>query len=187
VEDITRRGGTTFNTLGTPSGTQSARARAATTGRAASSAAMEQSLQAVREISISAEVAGHLQTPVLHLSGNDIALVNTAATAGIGIGIVFSPRDESGTVLVTANRVMTSDLRTSAAAILFPAIAAVTGNVLVQSGTKSATTAAAFVLLAEASARLEVMANVIHANAVILPARSNSGATTSWNFVNTVS
>ena len=48
--------------------------------------------------------------------------------------VVLSPRDESGTVLLTANRVITADTRTIAAGVLFPAAEAVTGNIFVQVG-----------------------------------------------------
>jgi hypothetical protein len=173
VEDTVRRGGATFNSLAGVSANQTASAAPAAGARAAAAAAAvaDQSLQAVREISIAAEVAGHLQTAVLHLSGNDVTLTTTATTPGIGIGIVFSPRDEAGTVLLTANRVTTPNLGTTAAAILFPTIAAVTGNVFIQGLAKSDPIAPGFVMLAERISAVEVMANAIFASAIILPGR----------------
>jgi hypothetical protein len=186
VEDMVRRGGATFNSLAGASANQTASAAPAAGARAAAPAVADPSLQAVREISIAAEVAGHLQTAVLHLSGNDVTLTTTATTPGIGIGIVFSPRDEAGTVLLTANRVTTPNLGTTAAAILFPTIAAVTGNVFIQGLTKSDPIAPGFVMLAERISAVEVMANAIFASAIILPERNATAPTPSWNFVNTV-
>jgi hypothetical protein len=158
---------------------------AAATDTARVSETSLQQLKVVNDIAIAAELQGYIQRPVLHVAGNDIALVSAGTTPGVGIAIVFSPRDESGTVLLTANRVTTPDTSTMAAALLFPTIAAVTGNVLVQSGSETNAVAPCFGLLAEA-AEFEVMANVIHATAIVLPARSNAAATTSWNFLNTV-
>jgi hypothetical protein len=190
VEDVTTRGSAAWNTFArashTPSPTKASAAAPTEAASASAPVVTDQSLQTVREISIAAEVAGHLQTPVLHLSGNDVTLVNTETTPGIGIGIVFSPRDESGTVLLTANRVTAPNLGTSAAAILFPAIAAVTGNVFVQASAKIATVAAAFTLLAQQTSEIEVAANVIHTSAIVFPARSNTGPAANWNFLNTV-
>jgi len=110
----------------------------------------------------------------------------TTTVPGIGIAVVLSPRDESGTVLLTANRVLTADARTIAAALLYPAVAAVTGNAFVQTGAGTQGAAPAFVSIAEPIARIEVMANVIIDGALIVPARATSAPATSWNFLNTV-
>jgi hypothetical protein len=186
VEDIVTRGQAAYQALATP-----AQGAATTSGAAAAApvhqtVTINQALQSIRDVSVAAEIVGFTQTPVLHLSGNDITLASTAGTPGIGIGIVFSPRDESGTVLLTANRVTTPDVGTSAAAVLFPAVATVTGNAFIQAKKEAQTAAPALVFLAERLAVFEVAANVIFANAIILPARSNPGATTAWNFLNTV-
>ena len=151
------------------------------------------SLDVVREISLAAAAAGGALAPILHISGNDVGLASVGlvladgspALPGIGIAVVLSPDDESGTVLLTANRVLTADPRTTAASVLYPAAAAVTGNVLMQTGAQPQGLVPAFLLFAEQGAAFEVMANVIVANALIFPARSTSAPTNSWNFLNT--
>ncbi|MGA3398930.1 MAG: DUF6519 domain-containing protein [Acetobacteraceae bacterium] len=149
---------------------------------------MTNALNLVRDVSIAAELVGTTLTPVLHLAGNDVTLVATGATPGVGIAVVLSPRDAAfGMVLLTANRVVTADANTEAAAILFPTAAAVTGNVLLQTGaTTTKATVPAFMLAAETTAKIEVAANVIHTTASIAPARASLPATTTWNFLNTV-
>jgi hypothetical protein len=104
----------------------------------------------------------------------------------VGIAVVLSPGAGGGTVLMTANRVVTADTRTEAAAILFPTVAAVTGNVFLQTGELTQPVIPAFMLTAEAGAMIEATANVIHFAALVAPARSNAAATTTWNFLNTV-
>jgi hypothetical protein len=104
----------------------------------------------------------------------------------VGIAVVLSPGAGGGTVLMTANRVVTPDTRTEAAAIMFPTVAAVTGNVFQQTGAISQPVIPAFMLTAEAAAQIEATANVVHFAALIAPARSNAAATTTWNFLNTV-
>jgi len=186
AQDIATRGSAAWSALVTSSGTQPAgTAPAAAAPVAAAAETTMQSLQMVNEISIAAEVAGYIQTPVLHIAGNDVTLASTGTTPGVGIGIVFSPRDESGTVLLTANRVTTQDTGTAAAAILFPTIAAVTGNVLIQTGSTTGTVAPSFALLAERTAAIEVTANVIHASAIVFPPRNNTAPVTNWNILNT--
>jgi len=145
------------------------------------------SLANLQEIAISAEVADTVVPPVLHISGNDVSLaaVDAKLMPGVGIATVFSPRDESGTVLLTGNRVVTADVRTSAGAVLFPTAAAVTGNMFMQTGDARAQ-AAAFVSLSEFTAPVEVIGNVIVTTSLIVPARTGAAATTSWDFLNTV-
>jgi hypothetical protein len=143
------------------------------------------SLTLVQDVAVAAEVAGTKLTPVLHIAGNDVALAATGAAPGVGVAVVLSPRDNlGGTVLMTANRVVTADARTEAGAILYPAVAAVTGNVFLQTGDSPRPPIPGFMLLAEATARIEVMANVVHSPAVIAPARTQL-PTTSWAFLNT--
>jgi hypothetical protein len=148
--------------------------------------AMQQALILVQNVGIDAEIVGYTQRPVLHIAGNDITLVATGTTPGIGIGVVFSPRDEAGTLLLTANRVMTADSQTVAAGVLFPAVAAVTGNVLIQNGAQTDTSAPALGVVSERTALVEVVANVVHAKATVVPPRATSAPTSSWNFLNTV-
>ena len=149
---------------------------------------MTNALNLVRDVSIAAEIVATTLIPVLHVAGNDVTLVATGTTPGIGIAVVLSPRDDSyGVVLMTANRVVTADARTEAAALLFPTTAAVTGNVLLQTGaTGDGYVVPALMMAGEQAAKIEVAANVIHASAAIAPARASVPATTSWNFLNTV-
>ncbi len=150
--------------------------------------AMTNALNLVRDVSVAAEVLGTTLTPVLHISGNDVALIATGTTPGVGIAMVLSPRDNAfGVVLMTANRVVTADPITEAAAMLFPTTAAVTGNVFIQAGAiTDRRTVPAFMLIGETAARIEVAANIIHTTSAIVPARANTAPTTTWNFLNTV-
>ena len=210
LQDITARGTDAWTTLAQPadapsaveaapapssaiSGTANAAAAAATPPITQElSDAIGKSLDMVQEIAIAAEVAGGEKVPVLHISGNDVTLTSTdvasgkalATLPGIGISVVFSPRDQAATVLLTANRVLTGDIHTTAAAILWPATAAVTGNIFMQP--RRDTPVRAFVLNANRGADIEVMANVIVSGAQILPARPTVPPTASWNFFNTV-
>jgi hypothetical protein len=143
-------------------------------------------LDMVRDTSIAAEIAGTRLAPVLHIAGNDVSLIATGTTPGVGIAVVLAPRDDAtGMVLMTANRVVTADTRTEAAAILFPVVAAVTGNVFLQTGDATKPLIPGFMLVAEGMAKIEVTANVIHNAAAILPARANPAATNTWAFLNT--
>jgi len=207
LQDITARGAEAWRALAASAATQPGGAPApagpqpATGAGAAAAAApiarelsetIAKSLDMVQEIAITAEAAVAIKAaPVRHISGNDVSLASIEANAtttvpGIGIAVVLSPRDESGTVLLTANRVLTADARTIAAALLYPAVAAVTGNAFVQTGAGTQGAAPAFVSIAEPIARIEVMANVIIDGALIVPARATSAPATSWNFLNTV-
>jgi hypothetical protein len=97
--------------------------------------AISLALDAVQQISLAAELSAAIPIqPVVHLSGNDVTLValDPKLTAGVGIAVIFSPREESGTVLMTANRVLAPDTRTVAGAVFYPAAAAVTGNIFAQ-------------------------------------------------------
>lgn len=195
LQNVTTRGTATWRSLTMTSdvtpqaATQSAATQPAGTQQPAGAALdinMTNALNLVRDVSISAEIVGTTLVPVLHVSGNDVTLIGTGTTPGVGIAVVLSPRDnESGMVLMTANRVVTADTNTEAAAILFPTTAAVTGNVFLQTGSAKAAVPA-FMLAAEAVAKIEVTANVIHTGAAIFPARANAAPTTSWNFLNTV-
>jgi hypothetical protein len=189
LRDLTTRGTTTFRGL-IPALTGAQQTVTPVTGAAAAAPAIDTNLIAaldqVRDMSIAAELAGVTLAPVLHLSGNDVALIATQTTPGVGIAVVLSPGAGGGTVLMTANRVVTADSRTEAAALLFPTVAAVTGNVFLQTGAISQPVIPAFMLTAEAAAQIEATANVIHFAALIAPARSNAAATTTWNFLNTV-
>jgi hypothetical protein len=192
LQDITNRGTAAWRALALPPDTPST----GTPIAQGLSDTLVKSLDVVREISLAAAAAGAALAPILHISGNDVGLASAGlvladgspALPGIGIAVVLSPRDESGTVLLTANRVLTADPQTRAAALLYPAAAAVTGNVLMQTGAQAQGSVPAFLLFAEQGAAFEVMANVIVANALIHPlARSTSAPTTSWNFLNTTS
>jgi hypothetical protein len=191
--DLTTRGAATFRSL-IPAITSAQQTAAPATGAAAAAPAaapaidanLNNALNQVRDMSIAAELAGVTLVPVLHLTGNDVALIATQTTPGVGIAVVLSPGSGGGTVLMTANRVVTPDTRTEAAAILFPTVAAVTGNVFLQTGDLTQPVIPAFMLAAEAAAMIEATANVIHFAALVAPARSNAAATTTWNFLNTV-
>ena len=187
--DLTVRGASTFSGL-IPAMANAQQTGASVTGAAAAAPAIDanlnMALNQVRDMSIAAELAGVTLTPVLHLTGNDVALIATQTTPGVGIAVVLSPGTGGGTVLMTANRVVTADTRTEAAAILFPTVAAVTGNVFLQTGDLTQPVIPAFMLTAEAGAMIEATANVIHFAALVAPARSNAAATTTWNFLNTV-
>jgi hypothetical protein len=202
VGDITTRGASSWDTLSryvgdaanaAPAAAQTGAAQTGATVDAAPAAAvgsvdqtMQAALNTVRDVSIDAEINGYTQTPVLHISGNDITLVGTQTTPGIGIGVVFSPNDEEGTVLLTANRVTTADTRTMAAGLLYPSAAAVTGNVLLQIGERAESSVAALGVVAEKNAELEVTANIVHFRTTLFPPRANSSGTTTWDFLNTV-
>lgn len=193
LRDVATRGAATFRSL-IPSVTSAQQTAAPATGTAPAAPAaapaidanLNTALNQVRDMSIAAELAGVTLLPVLHLSGNDVALIATQTTPGVGIAVVLSPGGGGGTVLMTANRVVTPDTRTEAAAILFPTVAAVTGNVFLQTGEISQPVIPALMLAAEAAAQIEATANVIHFAALVAPARSNAAATTTWNFLNTV-
>jgi hypothetical protein len=185
--DLATRGAATFRSL-IPAMASAQQSAAPATGAAAPAidANLNNALNQVRDMSIAAELAGVTLLPILHLSGNDVALIATQTTPGVGIAVVLSPGAGGGTVLMTANRVVTADTRTEAAAILFPTVAAVTGNVFLQTGELTQPVIPAFMLTAEAGAMIEATANVIHFAALVAPARSNAAATTTWNFLNTV-
>jgi hypothetical protein len=206
VEDITARGTQAWDALAAsasaPPAGEAADAASAASERAANAAGrgasgftkelsdqIVESLGTVQEIALAAELAAKEMTPVLHISGNDVTLVSTEAAAmpGIGIAVVLSPNDQTGTVVMAANRVLTADVRTIAAATLFPAAAAVTGNTFMQPAANAGNPAPAFLSFAQASAKVEVMANVIVTASLILPARAGPPpSATSWNFLNTV-
>ncbi|HET7882636.1 MAG TPA: DUF6519 domain-containing protein [Acetobacteraceae bacterium] len=147
--------------------------------------AMLQAIASVRDVAIQAAVVGITQLPGLHISGNDVVLGVTGGTAGLGIGAVFQPGDATTTVLVSGNRVVTADLRTAAAALLYPAAATVNGNMFVQRGGGDGR-GPALLVLTEESAKVAVTGNVVHVSDLILPARGNAGLATNWNFLNTV-
>jgi hypothetical protein len=208
LSELTTRGAQIWTALNASSTTRTTRARTTQGGGAetpkAQAAAftytpiakdmadkIKVSLATLQGIAIAAEMSDTVVPPVLHISGNDVSLAAVDATLapGIGIAAIFSPRDENGTVLLCANRVLTADPRTTAAAVLFPTAEAVTGNVFMQptgEGAKERTQSPAFVSLAEASVPVEVMGNVIVVASFILPVRASSAATTSWDFLNTV-
>jgi hypothetical protein len=146
-------------------------------------------LDAVQQISFAAELAAAITIqPVMHVSGNDVTLaaVDPNVAAGVGIAVIFSPRDASGAVLMTANRVFTADTRTVAGAVFYPATAAVTGNVFVQVGGVFAPPAPALDMLSEPGAHVEAMANVVVTTALIVPARTSPAPSPDWSFLNTV-
>jgi hypothetical protein len=159
---------------------------------------LAKSLDTVQDISIAATIVSGTNVPVLHISGNDVRLVSTVQAAagaatgattavpGVGIGIVLPAREVAGAVLLTANRVVTADARTTAAGVLFPATAAVTGNLFIETGAEKGSPPA-FALVAERTAAIEVAANVSIASELIFPPRSTAAAATSWDFLNTVS
>ena len=163
----------------------------ATTGATAAPAAdpkLSAELDAVRAVSVDAEINGETLAPVLHIAGNDVSLIATGGTAGVGIAVLFSISNVSHTALMTANRVLVPDTNTVAGAVVVPNFAAVTGNVFLQPAAVAGTAGPtpAFVMLGAATAHIEVSANVIVNTAAVLPARSTAAATTSWPFLNTI-
>lgn len=168
-----------------PAGTADTTAPASTIPIDVFSAALE----TVQQISLAAELAAAITIqPVMHVSGNDVTLaaVDPNIASGVGIAVIFSPRDASGTVLMTANRVFTADIRTVAGAVFYPAIAAVTGNVFVQIGGVFAPPTPALDMLSEPGTRVEAMANVIVTTALIVPARTSPAPSPDWSFLNAV-
>ncbi len=187
LTDVATRGTTAYRNIISMAG---AAQPAATQPQAAAAAVIDanltHALNAVRDVSLASEIAGVTLKPVLHLAGNDVTLIPTQGTPGVGIGIVFAARKDAGTVLLSANRVITADVKTEAAGILFPTVAAVTGNVFMQTGSAGQAGAVPGFMLVAESGEIEVTGNVIHAGATIAPARSNPAPTNTWNFLNTV-
>ena len=208
LQDVATRGAAAWDAIVSPPGAAGAEAAQAGT-RAASVAPgdaattttgaalitkeaadnMLASLDTLNEIAITAELAAVDVVPVLHVSGNDVSLAaapQTQQSPPAGIQVILSPGNQSSTVLMTANRVLTADGRSSAASLAFPVAAAVTGNVFMQTGVEFKPFAPAFSAQTDPGAPIEVMANVIHIHAKIVPARTVTAPTTDWNFLNTV-
>jgi hypothetical protein len=173
---VTGPGGTTGPTAPAPTAPTDALARA---------------LDALQQISLAAELSlGDQIQPVVHICGNDVSLAPVAdqqSADGPGIAVIFSPKEASGTVLITANRVLTGDARAVAGAVWYPAIAAVTGNVFAQTGGDvfGRTAIPAFEMLSN-DAHVEAMANVIIGRAMITPARTAPAPSPDWSFLNAV-
>ena len=150
-------------------------------------------LDTISAVGVAVELGATVLVPVLELRDNDVVLAPTGGAPGIGIGVLFSPRDDISTVMLTSNRVLTPDINTTAAALLFPNVTAVTGNVFLQSGTQPPPTAVggpqhapALVVLAQQASLFEVVGNLARYGAVLLPARATTAAATSWDFLNAV-
>jgi Family of unknown function (DUF6519) len=153
--------------------------------------ALSRALDALQQISLAAELSLVDQIhPVVHLCGNDVSLAPVAdqqSADGPGIAVIFPQGEDSATVLMTANRVLTGDARAVAGAVWYPAIAAVTGNIFAQTSDPLRGAAApAFQMLSANDARVEVMANVIVGRAMISPARTAPAPSPDWSFLNTV-
>jgi hypothetical protein len=175
-----------------PAGNATAAAHPIAAGPTAPTAptdAISLALDAIQKISLAAELAAAIQVqPVVHVSGNDVSLtVFDPNTGGVGLAVAFSPNEESGTVLMTANRVSTADANSVAGAVFYPAAAAVTGNIFVQAPGGSVFGGAAipaFEMLSMNDAHVEAMANVIVGRAQITPARTAPAPSPDWSFLN---
>jgi hypothetical protein len=197
--DLTKRGVQAFEGVLTkvdhPAGTATDAAQAAGTEAeatpapapaASDNALFVEALGELGSIAIAAELASFTLDPVLQIRDNDIALAAPGGKLdpGIGVSVMFSLDKPDGTVSLTGNRVATPDNRTLAALLAFPVIAAASANILLQPSAGRGQTPC-FVLVGERLGLFEVVGNVIRGGALILPGRSTSAATTSWDFMNT--
>ena len=99
----------------------------------------------------------------------------------------MSPRDDVGMVLLTANRVICPDSRTSAATLFFPTEAAVTGNVMIHPTVAQGTfNHSVFTAVGLQGGSYAYAGNVFRSGTFITPPRAATGATTDWDFLNTV-
>ena len=153
-------------------------------------------LQHVQAVAVAAQLANITLTAAVHIHNNDIALAktniaavqkNSVAPPGIGIAVIMSPRDDVGMVLLTANRVICPDSRTSAATLFFPTEAAVTGNVMIHPTVAQGTfNHSVFTAVGLQGGSYAYAGNVFRSGAFITPPRAATGATTDWDFLNTV-
>ncbi len=146
-------------------------------------------LDQVNILSLAAEVAPAVaSTAALHLQDNDITLLSAGPNAapGVGVGVLFSPKDAGAMLQLNGNRILCQDTRTCAAAALFPGFATVTGNLLLQpAGIPGVAGSAALIVLTLATALSAITGNVVRSGAVILPARIAPAPTADWSFFNT--
>ena len=153
-------------------------------------------LEHVQAVAVAAQIANIALTAAVHIQNNDITLAkiniaavqkNNAAPPGIGIAVIMSPRDDVGMVLLSGNRVVCPDVRTSAATLFFPTEAAVTGNVLIHpSGATGTYNRTVFTSVGLESGSYAYAGNVFRSGAFITPPRASAAATTDWDFLNTV-
>jgi len=103
----------------------------------------------------------------------------------VGIDVILSP-SEPGSVIVSGNRVVVPDATTVACALLFPAGAVVTGNLLaqLQPAPAGGATLPCLILLTDSPA-IMVSANLVSFLEYIYPPRATSATTTTWEFLET--
>jgi hypothetical protein len=140
---------------------------------------------AVNEIAVAAELQQVKLTPALRIEDNEITLAAGAAGVLLGIDVTLSPQ-EPGSVIVSGNRVVVPNATTVACALLFPAGAVVTGNLLAQlaAAPEGSTTLPSLIVLTDSPA-IMVSANLATLTEYIFPARATSAAPTSWEFLET--
>ena len=187
-------------TDGAPAGT-AAKADAPATEAAKAQTAQDHlqfaaELEHVQAVAVAAQIANITLTAAVHIQNNDIALAkiniaaaqkNTTAPPGIGIAVIMSPRDDVAMVLLTGNRVICPDVRTSAATLFFPTEAAVTGNVMIHPTSATGSFShAVFTSVGLQGGSYAYAGNVFRSGAFITPPRASAAATTDWDFLNTV-
>ena len=113
------------------------------------------------QLSMAGELAQITLTPALRIEDNEITLVAGATAVSLGIDVTLSP-SEPGSVIVSGNRVVVPDATTVACALLFPAAAVVTGNLLAQlmPAPDGGTTLPCLILVADTPA-IMVSANMV--------------------------
>jgi hypothetical protein len=143
---------------------------AAAPAPAAPPAADTKSFDKVHAISVAAEIAGRLLTPALRIDGNEVTLTadGGAPFAGFSVTLAVSL---PGSVMASNNRVVVPDATTMAGAIMFPAGAVVSGNLLAQvAPAPQGQTPVASLVLVTRSLAIEVASNMISFTTYVTPA-----------------
>jgi hypothetical protein len=139
---------------------------------------------AINAIAVAAEVSQIVLTPAIRLEDNEVTLIAGASAPWVGLAALLSP-DEPGSVIVNGNRVVVPDATTVACAVMFPAGAVVSGNLLAQSvAAPAGTPATPCLIVLSRSPAIMVGANVASFSELVIPQRSPP-STAIWDFLNT--
>jgi hypothetical protein len=127
---------------------------------------------------------------VLHIENNDITLLKMGPNAipGVGVAVLRSPQDDTSMIVMTGNRIVCADVRSLAAALFFPTLATVTGNMFIHSEPTvviGGPGQRVFSSIGLETGAYAYTGNVFVSGAYIVPARTAPQPTPDWSFLNT--
>jgi Family of unknown function (DUF6519) len=147
-------------------------------------------LAQVNRVAVAVQLDARPVIAVLHIENNDIALLKMGPNTlpGVGIAVLRSPQDDTSMIVMTGNRVICADERSLAAALFFPTMATVTGNMFLHSEPTvviGGPGGRVFSSIGLETGAYAYAGNVFYTGAYTFPARTTPQPTPDWSFLNT--